>query len=107
MRKAWRGGVGGADLGRENEGHRFLARLEAAGIAASRSRGSMVRRDGGGEELTTRKGARACAAESDGGDGTDGRTVDEGEAISAVYSGCVGVRSGRGNGENGGVGDTS
>jgi hypothetical protein len=35
-------GVGGADLGRENEGHRLLARLVATGIAARRSRGEMV-----------------------------------------------------------------
>jgi len=29
--------VGGAGLGRKNDGHKFLARLEAAGIAASKS----------------------------------------------------------------------
>jgi len=29
--------VGGAGLGHENDGHKFLARLEAVGIAASKS----------------------------------------------------------------------
>ena len=42
------GNVASVDLGRENEGHRFLARFETAGIAACRRRGPMVRRDGAG-----------------------------------------------------------
>ena len=67
----------------------------------------MLRRDGAGVGLTARKGTRACAAESGGGDGTGGRTVDEGRVMSATYSGCAGVGSGRGNGESGGLSGTS
>ena len=70
-------GVGDADLGREKPGHKLLARLEAAGIATSRSRGSMDEKDGAGEGLTTRKGVRAV--EKRGGDGTSGESVDESE----------------------------
>ena len=71
------GGVGSAGLGHENDGHRFLARLEAAGIAASRRRVEMCRRDSAGEELTTRKGAGACVAETGGRDGTVGGSAGE------------------------------
>src|SRR6267142_1024314 len=60
-----------------------------------------------GVGLTTRKGTRACAAESVGGDGTDGGSVDDGGAMSAAYSGCVGVGSGRGNEEGGGLSGAS
>ena len=49
---------GDAELGREKDGHKFLARLEAAGIAARIILGWMVKRDGAGEGLTTRKGVR-------------------------------------------------
>ena len=45
-------------MGREKDGHKLMARLEAAGIAARRIRGSVVKRDGAGEELTVRKGVR-------------------------------------------------
>lgn len=39
-------GVGRAGLGRENNGHKFLVRFEALGIADSKSRGFIVRMDG-------------------------------------------------------------
>src|SRR6266850_4061191 len=73
-------------------------------IAASKSQGSMLRRGGAGEELTTRKGARACTAELGGRDGMDGGSVNKGRVMLAAYSGCAGVRSGCGNGESGGLG---
>ena len=101
------GGVGGVGLVHENKGHKFLARLEAAGNVASRSQGEMLRREGAGEELTTRKEARACAAELGGGDGTGGRTVGERRVMSAAYSGCAGIGSGCGNGEGVGLSGTS
>src|SRR6267142_7029230 len=78
-----------------------------AEIAASKSQGSMLRRGGAGEELTTRKGARTCAAELGGRDGMDGGSVNKGRVMSAAYSGCAGVGSGRGNGESGGLGGVS
>ena len=53
------GGVGNVGLGREKTGHKLLARLEAAGIATRRTRGSMDERDGAGKELTVRKGVHA------------------------------------------------
>jgi len=65
--------VSSVGLGHKNNGHRFLVRLEVADIAASKSRGLMLRREGAGEELTRRKGAHACAAELGGGDGMDSR----------------------------------
>jgi len=46
------GSVGSANLGR-----RFLARAETADIAASWNWGSMIRREGAGEELTATEGA--------------------------------------------------
>src|SRR6266850_2181877 len=76
-------------------------------IAASKSQGSMLRRGGAGEELTTRKGARACTAELGGRDGMDGGSVNKGRVMLAAYSGCAGVRSGCGNGESGGLGGVS
>jgi len=100
-------GVGGVGLARENKGHKFLARFEAASIAARRRRGEMLRKDGGGDELTTRKGARVCAAELGGEDGMDGGSVNQGRVMSAAYSGCTGIGSGRGNGEGVGLSGTS
>src|SRR6266850_1389141 len=94
-------GVGGrVDLGCMNKGHKFLARSEAVGIAASTRRGSMVRRDGAGVELTTRKGMHMCTAELGGRDGRGGGLVDDGRVMLAMYSGCTGVGSGCGTGEN-------
>jgi hypothetical protein len=52
------GGVGSVGLKCERDDHRFSARLETAGIAASRGQGWVDRRDGTGEELSTREGAR-------------------------------------------------
>ena len=60
-----------------------------------------------GVGLTTRKGMWACVAESVGGDSTDSRSVDDGGAMSAAYSGCAGVGSGHGNEEGGGLSGTS
>ena len=97
------GGVGSAGLGRENDGHRFLARLGAAGIAASRRRGEMSRRDGAGVGLTTRKGKRVCAAGLSGGYGMGGGSVDKEETMSAAYPGCAGVGSGHCDEESVGV----
>src|SRR6266850_264893 len=71
--------VGGVGLGHKNDGHKFLARLEAAGIAASKSQGEILKRDSAGEELTMRVRGR--------GDSTDSRSVDEGGVMSAMYSG--------------------
>ena len=99
--------VSSVGLGRENDGHRFVARLEVADIAASKSRGLMLRRGGAGEELTTRKGACVCAAELGDGDGMDGGLVNKGRVMPAAYSGCAGVGSGHGNGESGGLGGAS
>ena len=45
-------------------------------------------------------------AELGGRDSMDGGLMDKGEAMSAVYSGCTGVRSGHGNRESRGVGGT-
>ena len=88
------GGVGSAGLGRENEGHRFLARFEAAGIAARRSRGSMLRRDGVRDELTKRKGARARQSwVAETAWAADRWT----RMTSAAYSGCAGVGGRRGD----------
>jgi len=86
-------------LGCENDGHKFLARLEVAGIAASKSQGEILKRDSAGEELTTSMCGR--------GDSTDGGSVDEGGAMSATYSGLrpqvalvleVGVATGKAEG---------
>src|SRR6266850_2808898 len=99
--------VSSVGLGCENDGHRFVARLEVADIAASKSRGLMLRRGGAGEELTTRKGACVCAAELGDGDGMDGGLVNKGRVMPAAYSGCAGVGSGHGNGESGGLGGAS
>jgi len=75
-----------------------LAAVKAAGVVT----------DGGITEV----GANAIveeahAAELGGGDSTDGRLMDKGGAMSAAYSGCTGVRSGRGNRESRGVGGAS
>ena len=96
-----------ADLGGKNTSHRFLAKLETAGSVDSSGRGSMVGREGAGEELAARK--KACAAKLRGGDGmpVGGESVGKGGAMSAVYSSCAGVGGGRGNGENGGLSGTS
>src|SRR6266850_2077309 len=99
--------VGGVGLASENKGHKFLARFEAAGIAARRRRGEMLRKDGGGEELTTRKGAHVCVAELGGEDGMDSGLVNKGRVMSAAYSGCAGIRSGCGNGEGVGLSGAS
>src|SRR6266850_7005898 len=86
--------VSGVGLACENKGHKFLARFEAAGIAARRRRGEMLRKDGG-EELTMRKGMRTCTAELGGRDSMgSSRSVDEGRVMSAAYSGCAGIESG-------------
>jgi len=75
-----------------------LAAVEAAGVVT----------DGGITEVGANAIVEeACAAELGGGDSMDGGLMDEGGAMSAVYSGCTGVRSGRGNGESGGVGGAS
>jgi len=63
--------------------------------------------EGAGEELTMRKEACACAAELGGGDGTGGRTVGKRRVMLATYSGCSGVGSGHGTGENEGLSSTS
>jgi len=71
-----------------------LAAVEAAGIVT----------DGGITEVGANTIVEeACAAELGGGDSMDSGLMDEGGAMSAVYSGCTGVRSGHGNGESGGV----
>jgi len=93
-------GVGSVGLVCENKGHKFLARFEAAGIAARRRRGEMLRKDGG-EELTMRKGTCTCAAELGGRDSMGGGSVDKGRVMSATYSGCTGI--GSGNKESGGL----
>jgi len=76
------------------------ARSEAAGIAASMSRGSMVRREGAGAGLTTRKGTCMHVAELGGRDSTGSGSVNEGRVMSAVYLGCAGIGSGCDNGES-------
>src|SRR6266850_7290771 len=72
-----------------------LAGVEAAGVVA----------DGGITEVGANAIVKeAHAAELGGRDSTDGRLMDEGGVMSATYSGCTGVRSGRGNRESRGVG---
>ena len=80
------GGVGSVCLGRENDGHSFLARLGAADIAASRRRGEMWR--------------RGTLAESGGGDGTVSGSAGDRRVMLATYSDCAGVGSGHGNEES-------
>ena len=68
--------------------------MEAAGIAASMSQGLMVRREGVGVGLTTRKGMHMCAVELGGRDGMGSGSVNEGRVMLATYSGCTGIGSG-------------
>jgi len=88
----------------ENKGHKFLARFEAAAIAARRRQREMLRKDGG-EELTIRKRTHTCMAELGGRDGMGGRSVNEGRVMLAAYSGCTGI--GSGNEESGGLSGAS
>jgi len=60
----------------------------------------MVRREGAGVGLTTRKGVHTCVAELGGRDSTGSGLVNEGRVMSAVYLGCAGIRSGHDNGES-------
>jgi len=60
----------------------------------------MVRREGAGVGLTTRKGTCMCVAELKGRDGMGSGSVNVGRVMSAVCSGCAGVRSGHDNGES-------
>ena len=75
-------GVGNVGLGREKDGHKLMARLEAVGIAARRIRGLMDEKDGAGEGLTVRKGVHTV--ELRGGECAGGESVDEGRMMSAV-----------------------
>jgi hypothetical protein len=73
-------GVGGADSGCENEGHRVLARLAAAGIAARRSRGELCRSGAHFKKRNARVHGRVGWRTAD-------RTVGERWVMSATYSG--------------------
>src|SRR6267142_71364 len=97
--------VGSVSLGVRMKATGFLARSkvarsEAVGITASTSWGLMVRREGAGAGLTTRKGMRTCAAELGGRDGTGSGSVNKGRVMLATYSDYASIESGHDNGES-------
>jgi len=60
----------------------------------------MVRWEGAGAGLTTRKGTHTCTAELGGRDSIGSGLVNEGRVMLATYSGCAGIGSGCDNGKS-------
>ena len=88
------GKVGSVALRREKEGHRSLARVETAGIAACSRCDSNVGKESVGDGLVAGEGA--SATDSRGGDDIGDESADEGGVVSTETSrgGKLGVPSG-------------
>ena len=78
------GKVGSVALRHEKEGHRFLARVETAGIAACSRCDSNVGKESVGDGLVAGEGA--SATDSRGGDDIGDELADEGGVVSIETS---------------------